>query len=716
MIETLQVFCSKIVGKLFLVLVFIFISIFGYNQQLQIPIGSWRDHFSFINIRHIASGNNKLFGATSNAVMVKNESGLTKLSKINGLSSVGISCLSYSELHGLLIVGYEDGFMDLVSESKIISLDGIINVGLGSDLSINDFALKGDLAYSATSFGIIVIDLLTKQIKEVFSNIGPYGTELPIIDIEIAEDHLLVSTDNALLLGDISKNLLDFNNWNYFETIDDVQAVIFFEETIYYSSGSIIYKFEDGKFLLHDDLNFNIISMIAIEDKVYLLGDSNLLSWDGIEFVEIDMDFIGANALTIYDQNIAIATKNAGMKIYHESDNQSIVLTGPSSDEIEHMRYTDSLFIFYPKENADMYSVLFDKKWENKTIDSFHQITDVAGIDGLFYFSSLVDGVFQVSTNETYLTDENTIIPRMATTNGSIYALSNTLGQYLYKNDGNGWSEIKVPGLSSVSFMNILGSQAGYLWLINGTPSGGGIYVVDPDDPSKIRLIDKEDNLPSNSVNSVAIDLRDDAYIGTSSGISLLTNASFIFDDSPATVPMFENQVLFESTPISAVAIDGGNRKWIATSDGIWVFDEDLSLLERRFDVSNSSLISNNVKEMVYNGNSGEMFILTDIGLISYQTGSSAATLKNEDVVIFPNPVLPGFSGVVSISGLAYNANIKITSLNGLLIKDLKAIGGTATWDTTDQHFNFVASGIYIFFSSLADGQETFLGKIAIIR
>jgi flagellar hook assembly protein FlgD len=67
------------------------------------------------------------------------------------------------------------------------------------------------------------------------------------------------------------------------------------------------------------------------------------------------------------------------------------------------------------------------------------------------------------------------------------------------------------------------------------------------------------------------------------------------------------------------------------------------------------------------------------------------------------------------IKGLVNNARIKITDVSGKLVKEGRATGSTATWNARNVSGARVQTGIYLVFSSNADGTETFVGKIVII-
>ena len=76
----------------------------------------------------------------------------------------------------------------------------------------------------------------------------------------------------------------------------------------------------------------------------------------------------------------------------------------------------------------------------------------------------------------------------------------------------------------------------------------------------------------------------------------------------------------------------------------------------------------------------------------------------------------PEFTGTVKISGLLGNCNVKITDIEGNLVHEAIAEGGTIEWDTTAFGKYKVASGVYMIFVSAEDGIETKVKKVMIVR
>ena len=147
----------------------------------------------------------------------------------------------------------------------------------------------------------------------------------------------------------------------------------------------------------------------------------------------------------------------------------------------------------------------------------------------------------------------------------------------------------------------------------------------------------------------------------------------------------------------------------------MWLFSDTGEALIHHFTTDNSPLISNTILDITINDADGEVFILTDRGLVSYRGTATQATATHQSVKVFPNPIRSGFDGTVGIQGLAPDATVKITSISGTLVQELQAEGGTATWDTRNYAGQRVSPGVYLLFSATAGGEETYVGKMAVV-
>ena len=119
---------------------------------------------------------------------------------------------------------------------------------------------------------------------------------------------------------------------------------------------------------------------------------------------------------------------------------------------------------------------------------------------------------------------------------------------------------------------------------------------------------------------------------------------------------------------------------------------------------------------MAIDNTTGEVFIGTEKGLVSYRGDATEAPKTYSDVYAYPNPVHPDYEGNVTITGLIADSNVKITDLNGNLIRQGRSAGGQFTWDCRTANGRPVASGIYLVLASTSDGSEGVVTKIAVVR
>ncbi|HNI46165.1 MAG TPA: T9SS type A sorting domain-containing protein, partial [Chitinophagales bacterium] len=99
-----------------------------------------------------------------------------------------------------------------------------------------------------------------------------------------------------------------------------------------------------------------------------------------------------------------------------------------------------------------------------------------------------------------------------------------------------------------------------------------------------------------------------------------------------------------------------------------------------------------------------------------YQGDALGGDDKHHDVLVYPNPVSPGYEGNVMVKGLAANALVKITDINGNLVHEGQALGSQLIWDAKDARGNKVSSGVYLVFSSNSSMDDHAVAKIVVVR
>ena len=83
---------------------------------------------------------------------------------------------------------------------------------------------------------------------------------------------------------------------------------------------------------------------------------------------------------------------------------------------------------------------------------------------------------------------------------------------------------------------------------------------------------------------------------------------------------------------------------------------------------------------------------------------------------VYPNPVRPEYNGLITVDGLTYNAEVKITTVTGQLVYSGHANGGLFTWNGCNQSGKRVASGVYNVISTNAEGKKAIVNRITFIH
>ena len=170
---------------------------------------------------------------------------------------------------------------------------------------------------------------------------------------------------------------------------------------------------------------------------------------------------------------------------------------------------------------------------------------------------------------------------------------------------------------------------------------------------------------------------------------------------------------------INAIAVDGANRKWIGTANnGIYLLSADGLETFHHFTEENSPLLSNSIESIAIHPRTGEVFIGTSKGLVSYQSDATeaASSFEENSVHAYPNPVRPDYGGVITVTGLVYDSDVKIVDAAGHLIHQGTSLGGQFTWDGRNRQGKRVSTGIYMVLAADRNGKEGVVTKIAFVR
>ncbi|HTL82126.1 MAG TPA: two-component regulator propeller domain-containing protein [Bacteroidia bacterium] len=299
------------------------------------------------------------------------------------------------------------------------------------------------------------------------------------------------------------------------------------------------------------------------------------------------------------------------------------------------------------------------------------------------------------------------------------------------KKDGT-WRAFDFTGLIPIgeTVSELMVTKTGQKWMI--LPRGQGMLVFDDNgtidnisDDRKVRLGFNPGTgaIPGTEVYCMAEDDDGEVWIGTDKGIGVFYCADQIMtpgacDAQQILIEQDGNiQILMETQTVTAILVDGANRKWIGTEGGgLFLMSADGTKQLAHFDETNSPLLSNDITCLSMDKKTGELFIGTSDGIVSYRGEATNGEDVMGDVYAFPNPVQHDYTGPVAITGLVKDANVKITDVRGQLVYETTALGGQAIWPGTNFKGERAASGVYLVFASNEDGTQKIVTKILFIN
>ncbi len=735
--------------------------------QDDIPVGSWRMHLTYRDAHTLAISPTSVFTASSNGLFefdMASKKTKPLFKKIDGLSDIGISRLAYHTSSKTLVIGYQNGNIDLWRENEIINVRSILNSVFPSK-RINHLDFQDNSLYISTDFGVVVFDLVRLEVSENYVQIGENGERLSIFSLAFTNDSIFALSEKGIRASSKKPqiNKQDFRNWRTVLNATNLsKTIVALKNTLFYGiNKQSLYSYENGKIepvSQTAQLDFADLSLgngqiiISGGDRILMINENRqvqtFLNEKIIQPRQAVLD--SENKIWIADFGIGLVTNKYGAF-------QQYAPSGVFSSQIWNLRYFDNKIMAtsggheanYPPLNRQTGFYVFENnEWTNfNAIDPFALSVKtplardlVASayhpVEKTVYLASFQDGLFSWNTeNNSFKLIQNPQIPLLGNRVGGVLVDSkndlwlsnhNVLDNSpsVFKRNSNGtWQGFTFNpdgGLNANRPLELLESQGQFIWVRLSPNVNGGALVFDPQS-GKYKYL-KSNHLDGADINilAMAIDRNDDLWIGTEKGLRVLGGASAFLDKefNARKVAVNQNNAFLFLEKITAIAVDGGNRKWIGTEKGLWLHDERKPKQEviHQFTAENSPLLSNKIVSIAIHERTGEVFIGTDLGIVSFRGMATEGGFDFSQAKIFPNPVPPKFDGYITISGLANSANVKIADISGKIVFETTAEGGTAVWQGRDLSGKKAKTGVYLVYSSFNKGEETFVGKIGFIE
>jgi len=753
----------------------------------QIPIGTWRDHLPYRSAKSVCEAGDKIYCATDYSLMSydlkSNE--ITRYSRITGLSDIGFADIAYNEAYQTLIIGYNNTSIDLMKDSKIISIQDINRKSIPGTKRINDIYTEGNIAYLSCGFGIVVLNMEKSEIKDTWY-LGNQGDYLEIYQIVSDSNFLYANTpDGIKFVNKTNPMIALFSSWKSIPFKVTEKRKI--KNMTIFNNNLIINVYEPGKYgkdtlFVYENSTFRPLvtdiqctSIFGKNDQLLICNDFyfDVIDKDGklirhvYMYPSINQSPRAVSGFISNHSNlVCIADNFNGLILNYDDWNSNSVLTsGPYNHMAGSLSIANSqvwMASGAPLNDAGV-AQLIDNQWKWKNgitnpllttyagfasvvINPFNPQQSFAGTYGIG-LAEFKNGEFLKWYNDSNSTLQNIEgvglgyiqIPTMGIDyDQNLWVANNQVMNPISLMSPKGkWYDFASSRLGSIMgtqtrFSSIAISESGTAWF--GVANGGGILGYNPgssldntqdDKFAKISIKNREGEAISDNVFCLAVDYNGYLWVGTDKGAVYFYEPNAIINggDYFATQPSVDNgkdniiHNLLETEKVTAIAVDAANRIWFGTQNaGVFLMAEDGKRELLNFNVENSPIFSNTITALGIDHNSGEVYIGTDKGMMSYRSDATISDPNFSKLSVFPNPVKNNYSGIVTVSGLAENVTVKITDVSGNLVYQTKSNGGTATWNNQNLSGQKVNTGVYFVFAIDNSGVEKGCTKILIIN
>jgi sugar lactone lactonase YvrE len=555
---------------------------------------SWEDFYSYNNVKDFTKVENVIYALADNAIFTYDVTSgeINKLSSVQGLSGETTTAIYYNKEFKRLVIGYENGLLEVVDDDGSITISSdIVNFNQSGEKSINHISAFKNKLYLSTPFAVVVYDIEKLEFGDTYfigNNSSSVKINETIIYNKDNKDEIYAATEIGVFKADITSNLLiDFNNWQQlFDDGIDFKGVATFKNSLYVIGNSKLYTIDGAS--LTEKVNFNkeIKNIKSSTTNLCIALDKEARVYDSsLNLVQkftpnLDYDY-SLNTAFFENETCFLATKNFGIlaSILDASGAYlEIHPEGPLSNDVFSIAVNNSnLWVVYGGYN-DVFGPTFKKqgfshfngeKWINTKYNPEFPVTDLSHItidtnaDNKVYISSFgstsdftsvsTGGILVVENDEietfynqknsplrsNTLTAANNISIRINGTaidsQGNLWVTNIGVPNELKKLSVNGqWSSFDMSSVKTIAkdgLSEMVIDRNNSIWY--GSRQNG-VFVFNENGNRKKALITTPNlgNLPDANVNALAVDRSNSIWIGTKNGLVVYTGASRVFEDT----------------------------------------------------------------------------------------------------------------------------------------------------------------------------------------
>lgn len=570
-----------------------------FRSQAQPTIGEWTDYQSYAHAKNVVDTGEKIYCVTDGGLFSysKTDNSIQKMSGINGLSDAGVQRLAYSKENGILLVAYQNANVDLLIGNDIFNLSDIKRKQISADKTINNVMFAGKLAYLSCGFGIVVINLERKEIKDTYF-IGNDGGYLNVMDIATDGNFLYAATSNGVYKASATEpNLQNYNNWVKQSSIPNADKKFSKIENF---KGKIIVNYTPDKFAedvmyVHNGNSWSpflpeihyVSEMFAIDNYLVISSREEVFVYnESLEKVNYIYKYTFPNAEVKPIQTMC-AVLDAQNVMWIADQKYGLVKVGTKAERIVPEGPTDNVVFSLTMNDQDLWTAAGgrDNAWDNLFYDPRFQLNR-SGKWSVFDRSSFpVNNDFKdmVSIKADPKNPDHVFA---ASWGGGV--LEFNAGKFVKRFDNfNSTLQTQLPNLPNAPYVRIGGmdfDSKGNLWVTN---SGVGKVLSELQTDGTWKSFDLSGIANKYSIGKVLVTKNDDKWIVVprGHGLYVLNSAGteqkglnviarFVNSEGP-----FDN----EMNDVYSIAEDQNGEIWVGTSGGVAVYSNPKKIWTESF-------------------------------------------------------------------------------------------------------------------------------------
>lgn len=737
------------------------------------PVGEWTAYLSHQNPHKIVQAWNGWAVTTDGGLYLMDTTDLNyeTFNTVSGMAEISPSALYFDTLSQQLFIGYHSGALNYTADPRkgFQYVSDIMRSEQYTTKGIREFTSRGSLLYIATEFGIVIYDIEGKETRSAVTKVGTSPTGSPVIDILIFKDSLYASMGQyGLWRAPLSHpNITLPDAW---DRIDGAGSLPEGQSSFLGNSAGWLYCVKDDTLYRRGENSYNWGMgpyPVAPYNFIEAMNDFLLMSYYNVFRVRTSnttqyLVNSSSKAVTAWmDSTVTLVGDTLeGIYRFRRPDSiEYLVPNGPRNNKISEIAVGNGSLVIAPEgksgssapaQNADgFYYFTQEKGWKilrkNEGLDiadrlymDFARTLYVKETDQ-FYVGSWGQGLLELTdgkithqwtpSNSNLSGSGNVGLPLDFRCGGLAYDRNGVLWAAGFLADKNlnaldpadsTWKQMHVSNLSAIG---MLVDDWNNKWIINQDEGlvvfneNGTLGNTTDDQFKRLSSDPGRGGLVNNSVYAIAKDLRGHIWVGTLEGIMVFANPSAVFTNNfaDASCPVIEGFCLLRDQRVTSIAVDGANRKWIGTTNGVYLVNAQGNKLLQHYTTENSPLFENEIRDIVIDPETGEIFIGTARGLLSLMGEATEGEEDSEELYVYPNPIQPDYDGPVAINGSVKDAEVRITTVSGRLVRALNSTGGQTIWDGKDTAGNPLAPGIYLAFVTAKDGSGAGIAKFVIL-